>query len=59
MQLTSWFEELRGELQSPVISDSVETASEALQQFQQQKEVTISAYDSTTNEGRQLIEQLK
>lgn len=59
MQLTGWFEELKTELQSTQVANSVEAASEALQHFQQQKEVTISAYDSTSNEGRALVEQLK
>ena len=59
LQLTAWFAELKTELESIQIADSVETAAEALQQFEQQKEVTESAYDSTTNEGRALIEQLK
>ena len=58
-QLFSWFEDLKTELQSSEIADTVEGAEELLQQFTQQKQATIDAIINTISEGQNLLDQLR
>ncbi len=58
-QLTSWFEELKSELASSEVADTVEGAQELLGQFNQQKEATIDASINTISEGENLLDQLR
>merc|ERR1712168_1248737 len=58
-ELSSWFEELKPELQSSEIADTVDGAEELLSQFGQQKEATIDACISTISEGENLLDQLR
>ena len=58
-QLTSWFEELKTELHSSEIADTVEGAEELIAQFNQQKEATTDASTNTVHEGETLLDQLR
>ena len=55
MQLSCWFEELKQELASSDIADSVEGAEDLLAQFNQQREATIDASINTISEGENLL----
>ena len=54
-QLSCWFEELKQELASNDIADSVEGAEDLLAQFNQQREATIDASINTISEGENLL----
>ena len=58
-QLGTWFEELRQELDSSAVADSVEACEEELSQFNRQRVTTVVAYESTQAEGEQLLQQLR
>lgn len=58
-ELSSWFEELRAELHSNKVADSVEAAEQLLEQFTQQRDSTIDAAVSTISEGETLLEELR
>ncbi|XP_074654482.1 kalirin-like isoform X2 [Tubulanus polymorphus] len=57
-ELTSWFDELKQELQQAGVADTVEGAEELLGQFHQQRDLTIDAAINTTTEGENLLEYL-
>ena len=59
LQLSSWFDELKPELQSSEVADTVDGAEELLAQFNQQKEATVDACINTISEGENLLEQLR
>lgn len=58
-ELTSWFEELRQELQSDEVAESVEGAEQLLEQFSQQRDSTVDAAMNTITEGETLLEELR
>lgn len=58
-QLSSWFEELRQELQSDEVAENVEGAEQLLEQFNQQRDSTIDAAMNTVSEGEALLEELQ
>lgn len=58
-ELSSWFEELRAELQSNKVADSAEAAEQLLGQFTQQRDSTLDAAVSTISEGETLLEELR
>ncbi|KAK8771200.1 hypothetical protein V5799_025555 [Amblyomma americanum] len=58
-ELSSWFEELRAELHSNKVADTVEAAEQLLEQFTQQRDSTIDAAVSTISEGETLLEELR
>ncbi|KAF8773664.1 Triple functional domain protein like [Argiope bruennichi] len=58
-ELTSWFEELRQELQSDEVAENVEGAEQLLEQFNQQRDSTIDAAMNTVSEGEALLEELQ
>jgi len=57
--LNHWFEELKKELQSSEVADTIERSEELLFQFDQQREATINASVNTIREGEHLVEQLR
>ncbi len=59
LQLTAWYKELKETLDSNEIADSVETAEEALAQFEHQRDITVDASVNTISEGQNLIDQLR
>ncbi|UYV76149.1 TRIO [Cordylochernes scorpioides] len=58
-ELSSWFEELRQELQSEEVADSVQGAEQLIKQFTQQRDSTLEATLSTITEGENLQEELR
>ena len=58
MQLSGWFDELKRELQSNDVADTVEQADELIEHFAQQKQATTQACDNTISEGHNLLQQL-
>lgn len=58
-QLTSWLEDLQQELQSSEIADTVEGAEQLLDQFNQQREITIESAINTVSEGENLLEEIR
>ncbi|GAB6019934.1 hypothetical protein CHUAL_001465 [Chamberlinius hualienensis] len=58
-ELTSWLEELKQELQSDEVADTVKGAETLLEQFAQQRGSTIDAAVSTITEGETLLEELR
>lgn len=58
-ELNLWFDELRQELLSSEVADSVEGCEAMIGQFGQQREATVDACVSTVSEGDSLIEQLR
>ncbi|GIY93513.1 triple functional domain protein [Caerostris extrusa] len=58
-ELTSWFDELRQELQSDEVAENVEGAEQLLEQFNQQRDSTIDAAMNTVSEGEALLEELQ
>ncbi|XP_067120464.1 LOW QUALITY PROTEIN: triple functional domain protein-like [Centruroides vittatus] len=58
-ELSNWFDELRQELQSNEIADTVEGAEQLLEQFSKQRDSTIDAAVRTINEGDALLEELR
>ena len=58
-QLTNWLTELKNELKSEEVSESLEGAERLLGQFSAQRENTLDACASTVTEGKNLIEELK
>ena len=58
-ELTSWLSELRAELQSEEVSDSLEGAERLLEQFGAQRDSTLDACASTIAEGKTLLDELK
>lgn len=59
IQLNHWFDELKKELQSSEVADTIERSEELLFQFDQQREATINACVNTIREGENLVEQLR
>lgn len=58
-KLNAWFEELKQELQSCEIADTIEGSHELIIQFEQQREATVNASINTIREGEHLLEQLR
>ena len=58
-QLSSWFEDLRRDLQSSDVADTVERADELIKHFMQQKEATTDACLRTVEDGHSLIKMLQ
>ncbi|XP_013406605.1 kalirin isoform X3 [Lingula anatina] len=58
-ELTDWFDDLKQELQSSEVADSVEGAEQLLGQFHQQKSATEDASINTLCEGEHLLEELR
>jgi hypothetical protein len=58
-QLTSWLYELKSELGSEEVSDSLEGAERLIEQFSTQRDSTLDACASTIAEGKTLLEELK
>ena len=59
LQLSTWLTELKQELQSEEVSDSLDGAERLLDQFSTQRDSTLDAYNSTMAEGKTLLEELK
>ena len=57
-QLSGWFDELKRELLSNDVADTVEQADELIDQFAQQKQATTQACESTISEGHNLLQHL-
>jgi hypothetical protein len=58
-QLTGWLGELKQELQSEEVSESLEGAERLIEQFSTQRDSTLDACASTIAEGKTLLEELK
>ena len=58
-QLSGWLTELKQELQSEEVSDSLDGAERLLEQFSTQRDSTLEACNSTMAEGKTLLEELK
>ncbi|XP_064646133.1 triple functional domain protein-like isoform X3 [Lineus longissimus] len=58
-ELTSWFDELKQELKTAGVADTIEQGEDLLAQFQQQRDLTIDAAINTTSEGENLLEYLR
>ena len=58
-ELTGWLFELKSELQSEEVSDSLEGAERLIEQFSTQRDSTLDACASTIAEGKTLLEELK
>ena len=58
-ELTNWLTELRIELLSEEVADSLEGAERLLEQFGAQRDSTLDACASTIAEGKTLLEELK
>ena len=59
MQLNLWFDELRQELQSCEVANSIVGCEEMITHFGEQRQATIDACVSTVNEAESLLEQLR
>ena len=59
LQLAGWLSELKQELGSEEVSDSLEGAERLLEQFSTQRDSTLDACASTLAEGKTLLEELK
>ena len=59
LQLSNWLTELKTELGSEEVADSLEGAERLLEQFGTQRDSTLDACASTTAEGKTLAEELK
>ena len=59
MQLTAWLTELKQELQSEEVADSLEGGERLLEQFAAQRDSTLDACASTIGEGKALLEEIK
>ena len=59
LQLTSWLYELKTELASEEVSDTLEGAERLIEQFSTQRDSTLDACASTIAEGKTLLEELK
>lgn len=58
-ELSGWLSELRGELQSEEVADTLEGAERLLEQFGAQRDSTLDACASTIAEGKTLLDELK
>ena len=58
-QLSNWLGELKQELQSEEVAESLEGAERLLEQFSTQRDSTLDACASTIAEGKTLLEELK
>ena len=58
-ELTNWLTELRVELQSEEVAETLEGAERLLEQFGAQRDSTLDACASTIAEGKTLLEELK
>ena len=58
-QLTNWLSELKQELQSEEVSESLDGAERLIEQFSTQRDSTLDACASTIAEGKTLLEELK
>jgi hypothetical protein len=59
LQLTSWLYELKSELASEEVSETLEGAERLIEQFSTQRDSTLDACASTIAEGKTLLEELK
>jgi len=57
--LSNWLGELKQELQSEEVAESLEGAERLLEQFSTQRDSTLDACASTIAEGKTLLEELK
>ena len=58
-ELTNWLTELRVELQSEEVAETLEGAERLLEQFGAQRDSTLDACASTIAEGKTLLDELK
>ena len=58
-QLNLWFEELKQELKSSEIAETIADCEAMITQFGQQRDATIDAFVSTISEGESLLQQLR
>lgn len=58
-QLTAWLTELRQELRSEEVADTLEGGERLIEQFSTQRDSTLDACASTIGEGKALVEELK
>ena len=58
-ELTNWLNELRVELQSEEVAETLEGAERLLEQFGAQRDSTLDACASTIAEGKTLLDELK
>ena len=58
-QLTAWLTELRQELRSEEVADTLEGGERLIEQFSTQRDSTLDACASTIGEGKALLEELK
>ena len=59
VQLNLWFEELKQELKSSEIAETIADCESMITQFAQQRDATIDAFVSTISEGESLLQQLR
>jgi len=59
VQLNLWFEELKQELKSSEIAETIADCEAMITQFGQQRDATIDAFVSTISEGESLLQQLR
>ena len=59
LQLTTWLTELRQELASEEVADTLEGGERLIAQFSTQRDSTLDACASTIGEGKALLEELK
>ncbi|XP_077997965.1 triple functional domain protein-like [Glandiceps talaboti] len=58
-ELQLWFSELKDNLQSDELSESVEGSEELLARFEHQRQITVDACVNTISEGQTLIDALR
>ena len=58
-ELTAWLTELRQELRSEEVADTLEGGERLIEQFSTQRDSTLDACASTIGEGKALLEELK
>ena len=59
LQLAAWLTELRQELRSEEVADTLEGGERLIEQFSTQRDSTLDACASTIGEGKALLEELK
>ena len=59
IQLNLWFEELKQELKSSEIAETISDCESMITQFGHQRDATIDAFVSTISEGESLLQQLR
>nr|CAD7453169.1 unnamed protein product [Timema tahoe] len=58
-QLSSWVDELRQELQSDEVADTLEAAERLVEQCGQQRDSSLDASVSTIAQGETLLQELR